>query len=85
MNAGNLAFRDQIGRDTVTTVGRRMRVSDSQKIGGIAALIGAATNLLGLVVYAALLAPKGLDSKADPSQYVPLLADNQAAMRLGEQ
>ena len=76
MNAGNLALRGQIGRDTATTVGRRKRVSDSQKIGGIAALIGAATNLLGLVVYAALLAPKGLDSKADPSQYVALLADN---------
>jgi len=85
MNAGNLALRGQIGRDTATTVGRRIRVSDSQKIGGIAALIGAATNLLGLVVYAALLAPKGLDSKADPSQYVALLADNQAAMRLWDQ
>jgi len=57
----------------------------SQKIGGIAALIGAATNLLGLVVYATLLAPKGLDSKADPGQYVALLADNQAAMRLWNQ
>ena len=60
-------------------------MSKSQKIGGIAALIGAATNLLGLVVYATLLAPKGLDSKADPGQYVALLADNQAAMRLWDQ
>ena len=82
MNAGNLAFRSQIGRETVTTVGRRIRMSDSQKMGGIAALVGAATNLLGLVVYVTLLAPKGLDSKADPGQYVALLAGNQAAMRL---
>jgi hypothetical protein len=52
-----------------------------QKMGGIAALIGAATNLLGAVVFATLLAPKGLDSK-DPSRIVALLADNQAAMRL---
>ena len=57
-------------------------MSGSQKMGGIAALIGAATNLLGLVVYVTLLAPKGLDSKADPGQYVALLAGNQAAMRL---
>jgi Domain of unknown function (DUF4386) len=82
MNAGNEAVRGQIGRETVTTVGRRMRMSDSQKIGGIAALVGAATTFLGLVVYVTLLAPKGLDSKADPGQYVALLAGNQAAMRL---
>jgi hypothetical protein len=59
-----------------------MRVTDSQKMGGVAALAGAATTLLGLVVYASVLAPQGLDSKADPGQYVALLAGNQAAMRL---
>ena len=53
-----------------------------QRMGGIAALIGAATNLLGLVVFAALLAPKGLGSEdADPGKTVALLADNQGAMR----
>jgi len=52
-------------------------------MGGIAALIGAATNLLGLVVFAALLLPKGLGSEdADPGKTVALLADNQGAMRI---
>ena len=53
-----------------------------QRMGGIAALLAAATNLLGAVVYAALLAPKGLGSTdADPGKTVALLADNQGAMR----
>ena len=53
-----------------------------QKMGGIAALIGAATNLLGGVVYATLLQPKGLGSEdADPGKSVALLADNEGAMR----
>lgn len=54
-----------------------------QKMGGIAALIGAATNLLGAVVYAILLVPKGFGSEdPDPSRIVALLANNQAIMRL---
>jgi hypothetical protein len=54
-----------------------------QKVGGIAALAGTATTLLGAAVYATLLQPKGVDSKAsDPSEYVAFLAGNQAAMRL---
>ena len=58
-------------------------MDNSQKMGGIAALIGAATNLLGMVVFFTLLEPKGLDStNADPSRIVALLAGNQAAMRL---
>ena len=53
-----------------------------QKMGGIAALIGAATNLLGLGVFVTLLLPKGLGSEdPDPGQIVALLADNQASMR----
>jgi hypothetical protein len=53
-----------------------------QKMGGVAALIGAAANLLGAAVFVALLAPKGLGSKnPDPSRVVALLAGNQAAMR----
>ena len=55
----------------------------SEKMGGIAALIGAATNILGAVVYATLLVPKGFGStNPDPSRIVALLADNQSAMRL---
>ena len=54
-----------------------------QKLGGIAALIGAATNLLALVVFAVFLVPKGFGSTdADPAQIVALLADNQAWLRV---
>lgn len=54
----------------------------SQKMGGIAALIEAATNLLGAVVFVTLLTPKGLGSTdTDPAKTVALLADNQGAMR----
>jgi hypothetical protein len=51
-----------------------------QKIGGIAALIGAATNLFALVTLLTLLEPKGYGSD-DPGQVVAFLADNQAFMR----
>lgn len=54
----------------------------SMRSGGIAALIAAATNLLGMAVFVILLAPKGLGADDDPSHVVALLADNQAAMRL---
>ena len=47
-----------------------------QKFGGIAALIGAATNLLALVVYLTVLAPTGYGSD-DPGQVVAFLANNQ--------
>jgi len=54
----------------------------TQKMGGIAALIGAATNLLGAVVFVTLLSPKGLGSTdSDPGKTVALIADNQGAMR----
>jgi hypothetical protein len=53
-----------------------------QKMGGVAALIAVATNLLGAVVYATLLLPKGGGSKDNPVRYVAFLADNQVAMRL---
>ena len=58
-------------------------MTNLQKMGGIAALIGAATNLLGIGVFVTLLAPKGLGSEdPDPSRIVALLAGNQATMRL---
>lgn len=50
-----------------------------QKIGGIAALIGAATNLLALVLFITLLAPKGYGSD-DLGQIVAFFADNQTLM-----
>lgn len=52
-----------------------------QKMGGIAALIGAATNLFALVTYLTFLASSGYGSD-DPSQIVAFLADNQAFMRV---
>ena len=51
------------------------------KMGGIAALIGAATNLFALVTYITLLEPKGYGS-GDPGQIVAFLADNQALMHV---
>ena len=51
------------------------------KMGGIAALIGAATNLFALVTLLTLLEPKGYGSD-DPGQIVAFLADNQALMRV---
>ncbi len=54
-----------------------------QKMGGIAALIGAATNLLALGVFVTLLLPKGFGSEdPDPGRMVALLANNQAIMRV---
>jgi len=52
-----------------------------QKMGGIAALIGAATNLLALVVLLTILAPTGYGSD-DPGQVVAFLANNQAFIRV---
>lgn len=52
-----------------------------QKLGGMAALTGAATNLLALVTFITLLAPKGYGS-GDPDKIVAFLADNQAFMRV---
>jgi hypothetical protein len=51
-----------------------------QKMGGIAALIGASTNLLAIVMFVAL-APKGYGSD-DPAQAVAFLAENQALVRV---
>lgn len=51
------------------------------KVGGMAALIGAATNLFALVTLLTLLEPKGYGSD-DPRQVVAFLADNQAIMRV---
>jgi hypothetical protein len=49
------------------------------KMGGIAALIGAATNLMAIVTFMTL-GPKGFGS-SDPGQVVAFLANNQVFMR----
>jgi len=51
------------------------------KLGGIASLIGAATNLFALGVFAALLVPKGFSSD-DPGKIVAFLAENQVFMHV---
>ena len=51
----------------------------TQRMGGIAALLGAATTLFALVTLLTLLDPKGYGSD-DPGQVVAFLADNQALM-----
>jgi hypothetical protein len=60
---------------------RRIQMKNLQKMGGIAAVIGAATNLFALVTYLTLLEPKGYGSD-DPGQIVAFFADNQALMRV---
>ena len=52
-----------------------------QKSGGIAALIGAATNIFALVFFLTILAPTDYGSD-DPGQVVAFLAGNQAFMRV---
>jgi len=58
-------------------------MNNLQKMGGIAALIGAATNLLAIGVFLTLLAPKGYGFEdLDPGRTVAFFADNQALMSL---
>jgi magnesium-transporting ATPase (P-type) len=59
---------------------KETKMKNLQKMGGIAALIGAATNLLAIVMFITL-APKGYGSD-NPGQIVAFLADNQAIMRV---
>lgn len=56
-------------------------MNNLQRMGGTAALIGAATNLLALVMFITLLAPKGYGSE-NPGQIVAFFADNQVIMRV---
>lgn len=56
-------------------------MKDLQKLGGVAALVAAATTLVGAAVFMALLKPKGLGTEnPDPTRIVALLADNETAM-----
>jgi hypothetical protein len=60
---------------------KETKMKNLQKFGGTAALIGAATNLFALVMFATLLVPNGFGSD-NPGQIVAFLADNQAFMRV---
>jgi hypothetical protein len=54
-----------------------------EKMGGIGSLIGAATNLFALVVFAIYLVPNGEGSGyQDIGKYIAFLVDNQVFMRL---
>jgi hypothetical protein len=54
-----------------------------QRIGGVAALMNAATFLVGFAIFFALLVPAGyFAADVDPIQNVAFLADNQAIMYL---
>ena len=56
-------------------------MNDLQKTGGVAALILAATFVVGLGLFFALLEPKGFGTgDVDPGQFVAFLVDNQAIM-----
>jgi hypothetical protein len=59
---------------------KETRMKNLQKMGGLAALIGAATNILAIVMFITL-APKGLGSE-DPGQTVAFFVDNLAAMHV---
>ena len=62
--------------DTPTT-----GTSSLRRAGGIAALVKAATYIVGFGVMGAYLAPRGLlDAQGDPSASLSFLLDNQAAM-----
>jgi hypothetical protein len=53
-------------------------MNDLQKTGGIAALIMAATFVVGFAVFLTVLTPAGyFDASAEPAQRVAILADNQ--------
>jgi hypothetical protein len=59
---------------------RKQKMKTFQKVGGIAALIGASTNFLAIVMFITL-ASRGYGS-ADPGQAVAFFANNQALMRV---
>jgi hypothetical protein len=62
---------------------RRTSMTNLQKLGGIAALSGAATWVVGIVFFLTLLTPAGyFDAAVDPVQKAAFLADNQAIVSI---
>jgi hypothetical protein len=58
-------------------------MNDLQKMGGVAALIAAATFVVAFGFFFTLLAPTGYGTgDVDPGQFVAFLADNQAIMHI---
>ena len=57
-------------------------MNDLQKIGGIAALVEAATFVVGFVVLLTLLAPVYAAENVDPREAVAFLADNRAIVHI---
>ena len=56
-------------------------MNDLQKMGGLTALIAAATFVVGFGLFFTLLAPTDYGTgDIDPGQFVAFLADNQAIM-----
>jgi hypothetical protein len=56
-------------------------MNDLQKMGGVAALIDAATFVVGFGLFFTLLAPTGIGTPdPDPDLFVAVLADNLAIM-----
>lgn len=60
-----------------------MKINNLQKMGGVAALIMAATFVVGIAVFLGVLAPAGyFDAGVEPAQKTAILMDNQAITSL---
>jgi hypothetical protein len=60
---------------------KEKEINGLQKVGGVAALIMAATFMFGMALFFILLMPAGyLAADLDPMQNVAVLADNQTVM-----
>jgi hypothetical protein len=77
MNTGNLAFRSQIGRETVKTIGRS--ITGQQKAGGLAALYLALAYLLAMPFFLLVV---DYHSAVGPAAKVASLVTNHGAMQV---
>ena len=77
MNTGNLAFRSQMGRESVKTIGRS--ITGQQKAGGLAALYLALAYLLAMPFFLLLV---DYHSAVDPAAKVASLVTNHGAMQV---
>jgi len=76
MNTGNLAFRSQMGRESVKTIGRT--IFGQQKAGGLAALYLALAYLLAMPFFLLVV---DYQSAVGPAAKVASLASNHGAMQ----
>ncbi|HEY5275558.1 MAG TPA: hypothetical protein VIK38_03320 [Coriobacteriia bacterium] len=77
MDTGNLAFRSQIGRETVKTIG--WSITGQQKAGGLAALYLALAYLLAMPFFLLVV---DYQSAVGPAAKVASLASNHGAMQV---